>query len=257
MIDFLASDARRATGLAPRPMVGRRRKLIRAGLPDNIIGLLTGCLSNALRPLARREHRMVAKPRFHPAMTEDMIEITDAELLRLIAGGDTTAFAKFYDRHSTLLFSIAIHVLGDREEAEDALQDAAAMIWARAPLYQPSLGKPSSWAVVITRNKAIDRLRALQRRSEGMVRIKTSASADSDAQATPVSHLAIGKESAAALRVALAELPASQRNAIELAFFTGLSQSEIADHLGEPLGTIKARIRRGMNTLRDVLEESL
>jgi RNA polymerase sigma-70 factor (ECF subfamily) len=212
---------------------------------------------NALPHLTRCEHRMVAKPRFHPAMTEDTIETPDVELIRQIGKGDTAAFATFYDRHSTLLFSIAIHVLGDRQEAEDALQDAAAIIWERAPLYEPSLGKPSSWAVVITRNKAIDRLRALHRRSEGIARIKTAADSGGGEQVLAVWHLAIGKENAAAVRVALAELPAGQRHAIELAFFTGLSQSEIATHLGEPLGTIKARIRRGMNTLRDALEETL
>lgn len=190
-------------------------------------------------------------------MTEDTIETPDVELIRKTGRGDTAAFAQFYDRHSTLLFSIAIHVLGNRQEAEDALQDAAAIIWERAPSYEPSLGKPSSWAVVITRNKAIDRLRAQQRRSEGIARIKTAADAGAAEPALASSHLAMDKESAAALRVALKELPDGQRHAIELAFFTGLSQSEVAAHLGEPLGTIKARIRRGMNTLRDVLEESL
>lgn len=255
MIELLEDRSLEIRGLGRRALPSRQRKLIDSrGLG---VRFRSHFASTSLALLTRCEHRKVAKPRFHPAMIEDPIETPDVELIRQMGKGNTDAFAKFYDRHSTLLFSIAIHVLGDRQEAEDALQDAAAIIWERAPLYEPSLGKPSSWAVVITRNKAIDRLRALHRRSEGIARIKTEADVAGDADGLEVSHHAIGKESAAALRVALAELPNGQRHAIELAFFTGLSQSEIATHLGEPLGTIKARIRRGMNTLRDVLEESL
>jgi len=190
-------------------------------------------------------------------MTDDLLEIPDVDLIRQMAAGDAAAFARFYHRHSTLLFSIAIHVLGDREEAEDTLQDAARTIWERAPNFEASLGRPSSWAVVITRNKAIDRLRAQQRRSERVAFIARVSADSPNGHANPASNLAIGNETAESLRTALAALPVPQRTAIELAFFSGLSQSEIADHLGEPLGTIKARIRRGMMTLRDALEDTL
>jgi RNA polymerase sigma-70 factor, ECF subfamily len=192
-----------------------------------------------------------------PERFSDTVTPSDLDLIRQMADGDARAFAKFYDRHSPLLFSIALKVLGDRLEAEEAWQDSARTIWEHAPLYQASRGKPLSWAVVITRNKAIDRLRAIQRRSDAVERIMKEATTNTGEQGTPAVNIAIGKETAAALRTALGTLPAEQRTAIQLAFFTGLSQSEIAVQLGQPLGTIKARIRRGMITLRDVLEESL
>jgi RNA polymerase sigma-70 factor (ECF subfamily) len=172
-----------------------------------------------------------------------------------MAEGDTRAFAEFYDRHSALLFSIAVKVLDDAHEAEEVLQDAACLIWEHAPLYDSTLGKPSSWAVVITRNKAVDRLRVLRRSREAIARVSEEAAVDFWPHGRTVPDEAIASETAALLRAALTTLPAEQRQAIELAFFSGLSQSEVAAQLGRPLGTIKAWIRRGMITLRDALEE--
>lgn len=184
-------------------------------------------------------------------------ETPDAELIRRMAGGGVDAFAEFYDRHSTLLLSIAVKVLRDVHEAEEVLQDAARLVWENAPLYNPSLGKPASWAVVITRNKAIDRLRVLERKSAAINKLIEDAAADFLTQPHRMPGEALANETGDLLRSALAALPAEQRVAIELAFFTGLSQTEIATQLGQPLGTIKARIRRGMLTMRDVLEEQL
>lgn len=184
-------------------------------------------------------------------------ETPDVELLRRIAGGDVDAFGQFYDRHSTLLLSIAAKVLRDVHEAEEVLQDAARLVWESAPLYDPALGKPASWAVVITRNKAIDRLRVLQRRSDAIARLTEEVAADFSQQPHATPGEALARETTTLLRGALATLPSDQRLAIELAFFTGLSQTEVAAQLGVPLGTIKARIRRGMLAMRDVLEEQL
>jgi RNA polymerase sigma-70 factor (ECF subfamily) len=181
----------------------------------------------------------------------------DSELMERISKGDTLAFAEFYDRYSALLFSIAAKVVGDLQEAEEILQDSARLVWERAPLYDPTLGRPLSWAVVITRNKAIDRLRTLQRESKAIARITEQAAADFLAQGRKPPSEAIGSEDCNILRRTLVSLPAEQRIAIELAFFTGLSQTQIAAQLGQPLGTIKARIRRGMLAMRDALEEQL
>lgn len=177
-------------------------------------------------------------------------ESTDAELLSRCGTGDAGAFAEFYDRHAVLLHSVAFRVLGDRHEAEEALQDAARMIWERAPQYDPGLGQPASWAVVIVRHKAIDRLRARQRQTDTVER------AAAEIVRTPSKTL-LNSETAELLRTALAALPAEQRHAIELAFFAGFSQTEIATQLSTPLGTIKARIRRGMIALREALEKDL
>jgi RNA polymerase sigma-70 factor, ECF subfamily len=187
-------------------------------------------------------------------MSEPALDLErDVELLRRIAGGDRSAFSSFYDQYSGLLFSIAIKVLNDSKEAEDVLQEAFMQIWNKADAYNPLLGKPVSWAVTLTRNKAIDRIRASQRRSKLLEQATLEAGAlpDDSPFANEKLH---GKENAEMIRSVVAALPSDQRRAIELAFFSGLTQDEIAKTLQEPLGTIKARIRRGMLKLREKLE---
>lgn len=197
----------------------------------------------------------------HMSSTSNIVEddgyASDAELLQRMARGDESALSRFYDRHSTLLYSIAIKVVGDLHEAEEVLLDALRLIWERAALYDATLGQPLSWAVVITRHKAIDRLRALKRKSDGLARLTESALIDmpSDPSACAKNHACEGAVNR--LHGALTGLPREQTAAIELAFFKGMSQSEIAAHLGVPIGTVKARIRRGMIALRDALEDQL
>jgi RNA polymerase sigma-70 factor, ECF subfamily len=145
--------------------------------------------------------------------------VPDKELMERISEGDTFAFAEFYDRYSALLFSIAAKVVGDLQEAEEVLQDSARLVWERAPLYDATLGKPLSWAVVITRNKAIDRLRTLQRESEAIAKITEQAAADFLTYGRKPSGQVIDNENCSLLSDALGSLPAEQRMAIELAFF--------------------------------------
>ena len=177
----------------------------------------------------------------------------DVELLRRIAGGDRSAFSSFYDQYSGLLFAIAVKVLNDAGEAEDVLQEVFLQIWNKADAYDPRLGKPVSWAVTLTRNKAIDRIRSSQRRAKLLDQATVEAGALL-ADAPSANEKLHGKENAEMIRSVVAALPPPQRRAIELAFFNGLTQDEIAKSLQEPLGTVKARIRRGMLTLRDKLE---
>jgi RNA polymerase sigma-70 factor (ECF subfamily) len=177
----------------------------------------------------------------------------DAALIERIRGGERAAFVAFYDRFSPLLFSVAARVLGERKEAEDVLQEVMLVIWTKSGDYNPQLGTLSSWAVAVTRNKALDRLRARTRRLrliEEAAVLAEDAGASSYPSANEILH---GRERAELLRTAMQALPAEQRMAIELAFFTGLSQSDIAAQLQQPLGTIKARIRRGMLRLREQL----
>ena len=177
----------------------------------------------------------------------------DMDLLRRIAGGDRSAFASFYDQYSGLLFTIAMKILNDTREAEDVLQEVFIQIWEKAGVYDPLLGKPVSWAVTLTRNKAIDRIRASQRRSKLIE--QAAVEANVSPQAAPSANEKLhGRENAQIIRSVVAELPVDQRRAIELAFFSGLTQDEISKTLQEPLGTIKARIRRGMLKLREKLE---
>ena len=180
----------------------------------------------------------------------------DADLLRRTGAGDRGAFAEFYDRHSALMFSVACKILKNAGEAEDVFQEACLQIWEKARAFDPKLGKASSWAAILVRNKAIDRIRASQRRS----RLADEAGAEFaianeiDGTANEAVH---GFDKAKLIQSAILELPEEQRRAIELAYFSGLTQHEIAEKLSEPLGTIKARIRRGLLKMRDQLEDRL
>jgi RNA polymerase sigma-70 factor (ECF subfamily) len=177
----------------------------------------------------------------------------DAALIERIRTGERAAFMAFYDRFSGLLFSMAARVLGDRKEAEDVLQEIMLVIWKKSGEYDPELGTVSSWAVALTRNKALDRLRARIRRLRLIEEVALLAEEPEPGSAPTVNEVIHGRERADLLHTAMKDLPKDQRVAIELAFFTGLSQSDIAQRLQQPLGTIKARIRRGMLRLREQL----
>jgi RNA polymerase sigma-70 factor (ECF subfamily) len=180
----------------------------------------------------------------------------DADVIRRIRAGDRAAFLEFYDRYAPLLLSVAARVLGERREAEDVLQDVFTQIWHKSAGYDAQLGTLSSWAVTLTRNKAIDRVRASTRRRRLIEEIAISADQVEEAPAPSANELLYGRERAERIRAALNELSSEQREVIELAFFAGLSQSEIATRLAQPLGTVKARIRRGMLRLREQLGDA-
>ncbi len=185
---------------------------------------------------------------------ETLNESSDEALFARVAEGDAEAFAAFYDRYEALLYSIALRILRLESEAEDVLQDAAVLIWERAPLYKADQGRPVNWVITVLRNKAIDRLRSSRRRGELMERAALELAGNDDTSASVAAHVG---ESAGLVMKCLTHLPMEQRKAIELAYFAGLSQSEIAERLQEPLGTIKARIRRGMLAMRDALEGAI
>ncbi len=192
-------------------------------------------------------------------MDSDPDKALDEEiaLLRQVAQGDRRSFEQLYDRFSGVLFSTAYRVLNNQEAAEDVLQDVFIQIWEKAPLYDSTRGKPMTWAVTLTRNKAIDRLRSTQRRS----RLQDDVQRESETfeqfdDRSSFDAVAAG-ETSKLVREAIQKLSPDQRQAIELAFFSSLTQTEIAEQLGEPLGTIKARIRRGMMKLRDVISPEI
>jgi len=181
----------------------------------------------------------------------------EVELLRRVGQGDRNSFAELYDRFASAVFSAAYRIVNNQQAAEDVLQEVFLQVWEKAALYDPARGKPLTWAITLTRNKAIDRLRATQRRG----RLQNSLEQDAGTfepfegrnSFDAVDLLEKGKLVGEALR----KLPSEQKEALELAFFSGLTQSEIAEHLGEPLGTIKARIRRGMLKLKSLLDAEL
>jgi RNA polymerase sigma-70 factor (ECF subfamily) len=175
-------------------------------------------------------------------------------LLQRVGQGDKQSFVQLYERFSGVLFSTAYRVLNNQEAAEDVLQDVFIQIWEKAPLYDSTRGKPLTWAVTLTRNKAIDRLRSTQRRGrlhDDLEReTKNFEQFDDRNSFDAVDSVEKGK----LVREAMKKLSSEQREALELAFFSGLTQTEIAERLSQPLGTIKARIRRGMMRLRSLLE---
>lgn len=206
-------------------------------------------------PDAMRENWQAAE--LPPPPTDAATE-ADTLLIARISAGDAAAFSEFYDRHASLLFGLALKMAGDRTEAEEIVQEACVAIWQRASSYNPALGRPLTWAVTVLRHKAIDRLRTTQCRVQLVHRAaELAAVAEPAVGESSGRHELITRESAAQVRAALAEMPGEQRRALELAFFRGLTQTEIAAELRQPLGTVKARIRRGLLSLRDALHERL
>lgn len=183
--------------------------------------------------------------------------------LRQSAAGDSAAFARLYDQLSRPLYAVALRILNDPTEAEDVLHDVFITLWDKASDFDPARGNAFSWAITLTRNRAIDRIRQRRRRRELLA---DAAPADlapgfgADAHASPAADAADTAglhDDAQAVRAAVAALPGEQRRALELAYFSGLTQQEIAEHLQQPLGTIKARIRRGLLKLRDLVAHRL
>ena len=191
------------------------------------------------------------------AVVESMVdqqtaEESQAQLLLRVAAQDAQALAEFYDLTAKPLFSLAVRILGDVSEAEEVIQDVFVQIWKNAPSFDPLLGPAFHWALSITRHRSIDRLRSRQRRARLIENLETDAAANAPPSAG-ADQDALAAEDTAAVRATLGTLPAEQRRVIEMAFFGGLSHPQIAEALNEPLGTVKARIRRGLLKLRDSL----
>jgi len=184
----------------------------------------------------------------------DLASISDADLMRLVTHGDQGALEVLYERYSRAVYSFALRIVGDAQVAEEILQEVFIRIWQQGESYRSARGSLITWLLSITHNLSIDEMRRRKRRPQ---------KAESDEPETILASLpdeGLGVEEEvwlASLRVsiqeALQQLPAAQREAIELAYFQGLTQREIADTLGEPLGTIKTRMRLGMLKLREQL----
>jgi len=182
---------------------------------------------------------------------------SEIELLRQVGQGDRRSFEQLYERFSGVLFSIAYRMLNSQEAAEDVLQDVFVQIWKKAPLFDPTRGRPMTWAVTLTRNKAIDLIRSAQRRSglhDTMLREKRVLRYFDDRSSFDA---VASDEMSKLVRAAIEKLSKEQRVAIELAFVASMTQAEIAEYLDQPLGTIKARIRLGMLALREMIEPHL
>jgi RNA polymerase sigma-70 factor (ECF subfamily) len=182
--------------------------------------------------------------------------LADEELMPLIGEKNPEAFEVFYDRHGGVAYSLAYRIVGEKAAAEDVTQEAFISIWKSGARFDRARGSVRSWMLSIVRNRAIDALRSRAGKAP-----KLSFDDDAILEQRPAEELtddeAMRRETASELRGALGELPGEQSKVIELAYFGGFSQSEISRMLGVPLGTVKGRMRLGLEKIRGELAEGL
>jgi RNA polymerase sigma-70 factor (ECF subfamily) len=175
------------------------------------------------------------------------------ELLARVGKGDAQAFAQCYEQSSSVLFTLALRILNNRDEASELLQDVYIEAWRKAGSFDPKRGSPMAWLITLTRSRAIDRLRASASRGRNLTDSIDETSDDlRSALPDPFDTHAL-EELRMLVMEAFNDLPAPQQEAIELAFYGGLTHAEIAAKLDKPIGTVKTRIKLGMNTLRYAL----
>ena len=177
----------------------------------------------------------------------------DTAVVRRIAEGDRAAMAELYDRYADPVFSLACRIVGLPADAEDVVQEVFTQAWRQAARYDAGRASAAAWLLNMTRSRAIDRLRANKTRlqvsgDDDQIAVTPAAGQDQEQHA-------IGAERAERVRTALSRLAGAQRQALDLAYFSGLTHGEIAARLDEPLGTIKTRIRTGLLKLREALME--
>ncbi len=175
----------------------------------------------------------------------------DIECMQRIGAGDTSALGELYDRYIALMFPVAVKILGSQEEAEDVMQDVWVQVWRNAAAYDPARGAVPAWLLTITRTRALDccRSRSARARREDAVRTNAPASV------APAVNGVEKSSSREAVRRAFAQLEPHHRQVLELAYWEGLSQSEIAAKMEAPLGTVKSWTRQALRGLRDALPE--
>ena len=205
------------------------------------------------------DQKPVAPVNANPFQANDLAsltDLTDAELVDRVAVGTADALDVLYERYSRVVFSFAFRILGDRASAEELLQEVFLRTWRQASNFSQSKGTFVTWLLSITHNMAIDEIRKRNRRpkransEDPMLMLANMRDTD-----TPVDERAVLSSVRTEIASALEQLPVAQRTAIEMAYFQGLTQREIAEQVGEPLGTIKTRMRLGMRKLRDLLPE--
>ena len=182
-------------------------------------------------------------------MRPEPIQDEDVDLLKAVASHDDAALGRLYDRYRVILFGLLMRILNNREEAEDVLQEVFLQVWRRAADFDENRGRPFTWLVTLTRSRGIDRLRTLAARE----RVAVAAATDESEAVSDAASDAFRSEQRGLVTNALAQLPDEQQRPLMLAYFDGLTQTEIAARLGAPLGTVKTRMRTGMMKLREML----
>jgi RNA polymerase sigma-70 factor (ECF subfamily) len=186
---------------------------------------------------------------------EDLSRLADEDLMPLVEAKDPAAFEIVYDRHGGAAFSLAYRMVGDRAAAEDVTQEAFLSLWRSRARYDRARGSVRTWLLGIVRNRAIDLLRREVMQAPALSFDEEMPEAESPAERTDAE--ALRREAARQVRGVLSGLPQDQIRVIELAYFGGLTHSEIAEMLGMPLGTVKGRMRLGMEKIRAKLAEGV
>jgi RNA polymerase sigma-70 factor, ECF subfamily len=184
-------------------------------------------------------------------MTAAAQPASDVTLIERVMAGDESALATLYDRYSAMLFGMLMRILNDRGAAEEVLQDLFLQLWRNAGQFDASRGSLPAWLMVIGRNRAISRLRG--RRDREVLEEEEGDFAGTFASPQNIEDEAAREQVARTVAAALVKLPKEQRQALELAYFEGMTQSEIAARTGTPLGTVKTRMRTAMQSLRQIL----
>jgi RNA polymerase sigma-70 factor, ECF subfamily len=184
----------------------------------------------------------------------EKVSLEDATLLRHMAEGDEQALGTFYDRWNPMVHAVVLRILRQRDEVEDVVEEVFWQAWRQAERYEASRGAVQTWLLTIARSRALDRVRALKRLREEPLEGDRGEVVGQQAAEGDVSMDAESAERRAIVVAALAELPAEQREALELGYYGGLSQSEIAERTKQPLGTIKTRMRLAMQKLKGPLQ---
>ncbi|MDQ3781133.1 MAG: sigma-70 family RNA polymerase sigma factor [Chloroflexota bacterium] len=189
--------------------------------------------------------------------SSNLTDLSDAGLIDRVAGGDSRALEILYDRYSRVVFSFALRIVGDRQLAEELLQEVFFRAWQQSSAFSSSRGTFVTWLLSITHNMAIDEVRKRRRRPQkaDSEEPETILAAMPDTGPGVEDEVVMGSVRETVIG-AMNQLPPAQREAIELAYYQGLTQREIADRLGEPLGTVKTRMRLGIQKLRETLAGS-
>ena len=186
-------------------------------------------------------------------MTALMQSLPDSALIMKMMAGDEDALSIIYDRYSAMLFGMLMRILKDQQAAEEVLQDMFLQLWRNAGQFDAGRGSLAAWLLVIGRNRAISRLRS--RANREVLEEKEDAYANTFVSSQNVEDEVSRTELMEILKAALAQLPVEQRLAVELAYFEGMTQSEITTKTGSPLGTVKTRVRAAMQSLKQILDD--